>query len=879
MPARTPQRPTHAQRSLPLLRRLRAPVVVGLLLAALAVSVVAAATPVTDGYRGIAYGGGATRPSSDKPQSKLWFTDGTWYAGMFRYKVSPGPISSHRIFRLNHATLVWVDTTTVVDERDNSHGDYLWVEGTQTLYVASAGAASTTGGASIIFSRYTYNSTTNAYTRVAGVAVPGTETGAHTVSIARDSSGRLWTAWPSGTQVLFSTSSDDGTTWTTPAQVPVQAANPIRGGTINQTDTASVVAFGTNVGIGWSDHDTTGEGGFYFAVIAAGADPAVEGSWTLEELPTLVGTAGERADNHLNLKATSDGTVYAVGKTGKDTASCATNRTQPLVEAFRRTTAGAWNVRLVATVGDCVSRPQIVLSEQLGVAWVLMTSPNGGGAIYTKSAPLTGADALVFRGPADTTSQPGVPFIRSATETRIDDATTTKQALTSTTGLVALANNVPSSTGGGGKYYLHNERAIPAADTTPPAGTVTIAAGAAFTATATVSVAVPASDAGSGLSLVRLSNTAAVDGDGVLSAGTSFSQASPISWTLAAGDGTKTVYAQWRDASGNWSDPVSDTIGLDTTAPSGTVTINGGAATATSNPVTLSLTTDDGSGSGTSSVLVSTTGDFTGVAPIPYAPSIQYTLTGPNGTKTVHVKFVDAVGNVTATAVTDSIVLDVTDTIAPSKPGAPVHRLGGTVGGSIPVRLSWTGGSDAQSGIQGWIVQRSTNGGSYVTIGTAPLRAFNVALRSSTTYRFRIATLDHAGNRSAFVYGASFRTGSASESSSSVRYTGTWSTPTSTSYLGGKANFAKVRCVSETFRFTGKQFAWVGLTGPTSGKARVYVNGTYVKTVDLYAATTGYRKIVYTRTWSTSATRSIRIVVAGTTGRPRVTVDSFFIIR
>ena len=41
------------------------------------------------------------------------------------------------------------------------------------------------------------------------------------------------------------------------------------------------------------------------------------------------------------------------------------------------------------------------------------------------------------------------------------------------------------------------------------------------------------------------------------------------SWSLSAGDGTKTVYAQYTDAFGNLSVPVSDTIVLDTPAPPG----------------------------------------------------------------------------------------------------------------------------------------------------------------------------------------------------------------------------------------------------------------------------------------------------------------------
>ena len=50
-------------------------------------------------------------------------------------------------------------------------------------------------------------------------------------------------------------------------------------------------------------------------------------------------------------------------------------------------------------------------------------------------------------------------------------------------------------------------------------------------------------------------------------------------WTLASGDGPKTVYAKFKDAMGNvTATAVTDTIILDTTPPTGTIGINGGAA-------------------------------------------------------------------------------------------------------------------------------------------------------------------------------------------------------------------------------------------------------------------------------------------------------------
>ena len=106
------------------------------LAAILASGSVLAGTPVTEGYRDHAYGGGAFRPSSDKPQSKTWFADGSWWAGMFRYSVSPS-IADYRIFKLTADKTGWTATTTVLDGRDSSHADYLWDQGASSLYVAS----------------------------------------------------------------------------------------------------------------------------------------------------------------------------------------------------------------------------------------------------------------------------------------------------------------------------------------------------------------------------------------------------------------------------------------------------------------------------------------------------------------------------------------------------------------------------------------------------------------------------------------------------------------------------------------------------------------------------------------------------------------------
>ena len=104
----------------------------------------------------------------------------------------------------------------------------------------------------------------------------------------------------------------------------------------------------------------------------------------------------------------------------------------------------------------------MAISEQLDTAYVFLTSINGGGYIGVKSAPLSGSEAFKFRGAADDTIQRGTPFIQSATETLIDDPSTTKQNVTAASGIVVLANNLTKVGTTNAKYYLHNKMTLAA---------------------------------------------------------------------------------------------------------------------------------------------------------------------------------------------------------------------------------------------------------------------------------------------------------------------------------------------------------------------------------------------------------------------------------
>ena len=60
---------------------------------------------------------------------------------------------------------------------------------------------------------------------------------------------------------------------------------------------------------------------------------------------------------------------------------------------------------------------------------------------------------------------------------------------------------------------------------------------------------------------------------------------------------------------------------------------------------------------------------------------------------------------------------------------------------------------------------------------------------------------------------------------------------------------------------------------------KVYVDGHYVRTLDLKASTTRYRAVAWSWGWTTSGAHTVRLVVVGTKGRPRVEVDAFAVVR
>lgn len=394
----------------------------------------APAAPI-HGTAGFNYSGVGNPPTADKPQSKLWWNDGSWWADMW---TSGG----WKIHKLDRAAKQWVDTGVAVDNRANTSADTLW-DG-KNLYIAHhVVTISSEGGPKA--SRpdspaklYRYSYADGKYTRSSGFPTTITTNSSESMTIDKDSTGAIWATWtqvsgvPTGgytSKVLVNNSASGGTSWGTPQTLTGENA------TVAPDDISSVVAFGKNkIGVMWSDHVT---GSVWWASRTDGQSPT---SWNVQSAVR----GPNQADDHLNIKslqADTTGRVFAAVKTSFDMNSTARKSDPQLQLLVFKPATGAFDKFTISTIGDCHTRPQIVLDPennkihafQSGPATTVSGCPYSGtsGAIYQKTASM---DDPVFA------AGRGTPVIQDSTPS-VNNVTTSKQPVTSKSGMVVLASD------------------------------------------------------------------------------------------------------------------------------------------------------------------------------------------------------------------------------------------------------------------------------------------------------------------------------------------------------------------------------------------------------------------------------------------------------
>src|SRR4051794_14182209 len=417
------------------------------------------------------------KPTADKPQSKLWYLDGAWWALM----VNQGGTLVHIHELMPDHT--WRDTGVVVDSRVNSTGDALWSSRNNKLWVASRAA-----GSNLVVNRFSYTSATRSWTGDAGFPVALNSGGSsESATIDQAADGKYWITYTRGSRVWVSHSTDDtGNTWIPPYQPAVPDT------VISSDDLSAIIAFGPSVGVMWSDQQS---GAFRFA-IHDNADP--DTVWRVEDASAGLLTS----DDHINLKqlvGDPQGRIFAVVKTSANDAATP-DPADVLMAVVTRTPpagggngAGTWSRATAGTVADDHTRPLIMLDQTNSEIYFIATGGEAGGDIFYKKSSLTNISFEAGRGQrlAD------APFT-------LNDPTGAKDPVTAQTGLVVIASSSSA------RRYAHAEVQLagsttppPPGDTTPPTVTARVpaanATGVAVSAntTATFSEAVQGVDASS----------------------------------------------------------------------------------------------------------------------------------------------------------------------------------------------------------------------------------------------------------------------------------------------------------------------------------------------------------------------------------------------
>ncbi|GAB12486.1 hypothetical protein ARGLB_015_00510 [Arthrobacter globiformis NBRC 12137] len=403
------------------------------LLAALSLALTVLVVPVTAsaavgdvGVEGPSHTGTGTPTGTKRQTNALWFNDGIWWGNLW-----DTASSDFHIFRFNAATSSWVNTGVTTETRSNTHHDVLW-DGT-TLYVASYRFVNDGLPAEPNFPstmrRFSYNSSTKTYALLSSTNINNHKV--ETLSIDKDSTGRVWATWQQANRIYLNVTATDGRTWGTPFVHPASLGN------VSVDDTSALIAFGTGkMGVMWSRQLGDANDGMYWS---SHIDGAASTTWTT---PVAAVKGLRSGDDHMNLKWLDSSTnrVFAAIKTSFTSAS------QPLIQllAFDGTT---WSAHTIATVAECPNRVIVMLDESTQRVRTFATYPkpsgttnagvctSSGGAIYEKSTPL---DNISF-----TTAK--TARIVDADQ-YVHNATSTKQNLNSTalgtanSGLLVLAD-------------------------------------------------------------------------------------------------------------------------------------------------------------------------------------------------------------------------------------------------------------------------------------------------------------------------------------------------------------------------------------------------------------------------------------------------------
>ncbi|TMR40275.1 peptidoglycan recognition protein [Actinomadura geliboluensis] len=307
--------------------------------------------------------------------------------------------------------------------------------------------------------------------------------------------------------------------------------------------------------------------------------------------------------------------------------------------------------------------------------------------------------------------------------------------------------------------------------------------------------------------------------------------------------------------------PAIRTAAKQVTVPALTATVSGAKAAGgryyTKSTATLNWTPAEGA-----AYTVSVDG-ATVAKPAAGASSATVTLAPGTHSVQLHAAFADG------TASASPVFTVVADTTRPVVSSMALALRKSTINGTaVPVTLSWKATDNAL------LSSLKATSPSAKTFSTTTM-SWAATSKAGATQSWSLTAGDAAGNTGTAAL--SRYTGYYNEGA--ARRTGTWKTTTTKYYLGGRGLYSSSRGASASWTFTGRTAGLIFKRASNLGAVYVYADGVKVATVDTRSSSTLYRQLTWTRSWSTSGKHTIKIVVAGTSGRPTVGIDGLVYLR
>ena len=398
------------------------------------------------GYADFSFGSApGADPTADKPQSKLWHNDGSWWSIMFH-----SGSGTWRIYRLIWPDQ-WVDTGVVVDSRPTSRADVLW-DGAK-LYVASLVRLSSANQGRLY--RFSYDTGSDTYSLDGGFPAQIMTGSAETLVLDKDTTGKLWITYTQNSKVYVNHSRASDSDWS-PAAAMVVPTPSASWTSLSPDDISTLVAFNGKIGVLWSNESSgqfsgSSDTAFYFAYHV---DGAADTAWTAAPIYRQPAAA----DDHINIKSLQtdpSGNVYVMVKTSYNTLG---SPQLLLIVGKKQSTGYSWTPYVESYRQDGQTRPLLLLDSENRKLYVF-TSDEGGGNIYYKS---TSMDNIQFASGAGT-------IFMTAGGYALNNLTSTKQAVNGATGIVVMAShdNEAKIDSSAADYYFHNYITLPGTGPTP----------------------------------------------------------------------------------------------------------------------------------------------------------------------------------------------------------------------------------------------------------------------------------------------------------------------------------------------------------------------------------------------------------------------------